>query len=86
MAMAEVDSFHLKVIFQRFLRSFLQKAETHLTEGSLRYEFGGGGGGGAFFLGGGVCVGGGGGGAYTWRGLFSEFYGTFFRSANPYTC
>ena len=44
MAMAEVDSFHLKVIFQRFLRSFLQKAETHLTEGSLRYEFGGGGG------------------------------------------
>ena len=45
MAMAEVDSFHLKVIFQRFLRSFLQKAETHLTEGSLRYEFGGGGGG-----------------------------------------
>ena len=42
MAMAEVDTFHLKVIFQRFLRSFLQKAETHLTEGSLRYEFGGG--------------------------------------------
>ena len=40
MAMAEVDTFHLKVIFQRFLRSFLQKAETHLTEGSLRYEFG----------------------------------------------
>ena len=36
MAMAEVDTFHLKVIFQRFLRSFLQKAETHLTEGSLR--------------------------------------------------
>ena len=54
MAMAEVDSFHLKVIFQRFLRSFLQKAETHLTEGSLRYEFGGGGGGG----GGGLILGG----------------------------
>ena len=74
MAMAEVDTFHLKVIFQRFLRSFLQKAETHLTEGSLRYEFGG------------AYIWRGGGGAYTWRGLFSEFYGTFFRSANPYTC
>ena len=64
MAMAEVDSFHLKVIFQRFLRSFLQKAETHLTEGSLRYEFGGGGG---------AYIWGGGGGAYTWGGFFSEF-------------
>ena len=31
----------------------------HLTEGFLRYEFGG-----LIF-----------GGAYTWRGLFSEFYG-----------
>ena len=68
MAMAEVDSFHLKVIFQRFLRSFLQKAETHLTEGSLRYEFGGGGGGGSMW-------GGGGGGLYLAgrrRGLYME--------------
>ena len=32
-----------------------------LTEGFLRYDFGG-----LIF-----------GGAYTWRGLFSEFYGTF---------
>ena len=37
-----------------------------LTEGSLRYEFGG-----VIF-----------GGAYTWRGLFSEFYGSLvFRIA-----
>ena len=34
-----------------------------LTEGFLRYEFGG-----LIF-----------GGAYTWRGLFSEFYGMFFQ-------
>ena len=33
----------------------------NLTEGILRYDFGG-----LIF-----------GGAYTWRGLFSEFYGTF---------
>ena len=33
----------------------------HLTEGFLRYDFGG-----LIF-----------GAAYTWRGLFSEFYGTF---------
>ena len=35
-----------------------------LTEGFLRYEFGG-----LIF-----------GGAYTWRGLFSEFYGTGYTS------
>ena len=35
-----------------------------LTEGFLRYEFGG-----LIF-----------GGAYTWRGLFSEFYGIFWLS------
>ena len=37
--------------------------EEYLTEGFLRYEFGG-----LVF-----------GGAYTWRGLFSEFYGIFQR-------
>ena len=36
-----------------------------LTEGFLRYDLGGGGG---IF-----------GGAYTWRGLFSEFYGTLIQ-------
>ena len=34
----------------------------HLTDGFLRYEFGG-----LIF-----------GGAYTWRGLFSEFYGIMY--------
>ena len=37
-----------------------------LTEGFLRYEVGVGGGGGLTF-----------GGAYTWKGLFLEFYGMF---------
>ena len=38
-----------------------------LTEGFLRYQFGG-----LIF-----------GGAYTWRGLFSEFYGTSVRVTQP---
>ena len=37
-------------------------------EGFLRYEFGG-----LIF-----------GGAYTWRGLFSKFYGRFFTTTNKY--
>ena len=41
--------------------AYLQRGD--LTEGFLRYDF--------FFLGGGLIFG----GAYTWRGLFSEFYG-----------
>ena len=40
----------------------------HLTEGFLRYDFGG-----LIF-----------GGAYTWRGLFSEFYGN--RNLEPFSC
>ena len=42
-----------------------------LTEGSLRYRFGG------FYLEGLIP-----GGAYTWRGLFSEFYGMFWLPAS----
>ena len=38
-----------------------------LTEGFLRYRFGG------FIFG----------GAYTWRGLFSEFYGIAIRNTQP---
>ena len=38
-----------------------------LTEGFLRYWIGG-----PIF-----------GGAYTWRGLFSEFYGTLFNNCSP---
>ena len=41
----------------------VQARRGDLTEGFLRYEFEG-----LIF-----------GGAYTWRGLFSEFYGTAFR-------
>ena len=40
-----------------------------LTEGSLHYDFGG-----LIF-----------GGAYTWKGLFSEFYGMLFSSLLGYT-
>ena len=40
------------------------------TEGFLHYDFGG-----LYF-----------GGAYTWRGLFSEFYGIGFLFANLCTC
>ena len=54
-------------LYLRVISNYKAPGGLYLTEGFLRYEFGGGGGG--IF-----------GGAYTWRGLFSEFYGNLNES------
>ena len=55
-------------LYLRDISNYKAPGGLYLTDGFLRYEFGGGGG---IF-----------GGAYTWRGLFSEFYGNLTESGS----
>ena len=69
----KIDWPSLTVAISRFCffvfeGNFQIQAPGGLTEGFLGYEFGG-----LIF-----------GGAYTWRGLFSEFYGIYFLARKLY--